>query len=259
MSEVTRYDNGVPSWIDVMTTDFEGGKAFYGKLFGWEFEDQGEETGHYHLCKLRGKDVAGLGQQNADMQAMGVPVAWTTYFATDDVDATAKKVVAAGGSIMVEPMDVMDSGRMVVVADRTGGVFGIWQARNHIGAELVNEPGTLCWNQLNTRDPKTAISFYAEVFGFTIGGQEGYREFVLPGDRHVAGCMPMGDQFPAEVPAHWLTYFAVADTEATVAQAQELGASVMAPPMDIDVGRMSILVDPAGAALGVIKLSNPPQ
>lgn len=90
-------------------------------------------------------------------------------------------------------------------------------------------------------------------------GQEGYPEFVLPGDRHVAGCMPMGDQFPAAVPAHWLTYFAVADTDATVAQAQELGASVMAPPMDIDVGRMSILVDPAGAALGVIKLSNPPQ
>lgn len=257
MSEVTSYASGTPCWIDGTTPDLAAGRAFYTGLFGWTFEDMGEEAGHYNIAKLRDLDVAGFMTLNDEMKAMGVPPAWTTYFATDDADASAKQITAAGGSLMVEPVDVMDLGRMAVAADPTGAVFGLWQPRSYIGSRVVNEAGTLCWNQLNTRDIAGAATFYADVLGATFEGPDDYRELVV-GDRHVAGAMTMPPQMPAEVSAHWLTYFAVDDTETTVAKAQELGGSIVAPPMDIDAGRIAVIVDPAGAAFGVIKLTNPP-
>lgn len=180
-----------------------------------------------------------------------------TYITVADVDATAAAITAAGGTVVAPPMDVMTAGRMAVASDPTGGFFSIWQAGESIGAEIVNEPGTLCWNELSTREVDTALAFYEEVFGLVAVRSPEYNEFKL-GDRTVGACMPMPAEVPAEVPSYWTAYFAVEDCEAAVAKAESLGATVVVPPMDAgDVGRFSFLSDPMGAMFAVIKLNNP--
>ena len=159
--------------------------------------------------------------------------------------------------VFVEPMDVLDVGRMAVFADPTGAACAIWQPKQHKGAGLVNEPGSLAWNELNTRDTSTAAAFYTDVFGWDPAtsqmGDMVYTEWKL-GGKTIGGMMTMPAQVPAEVPSHWLAYFAVADCDATVSAATGLGATVMAPPIDIPAGRFSVLLDPAGAVFGVIAL-----
>lgn len=251
MPVVTSHAPGTPSWVDIGVPDIPAAVAFYRGLFGWTTQDQGEEAGHYTMCQVDGKSVAAIGP------AMNPgPPAWTTYITVADADLTAKEITAAGGAIVVPPMDVMDVGRMAVATDPTGGFFSIWQPRAHIGAEIVNEPNTLCWNELNTRDVETAISFYEKVFGYTVQRSAEYNELQLDG-KTVAGCMPMPEGVPAEVPTHWLVYFAVADTDAAAARAAELGATVIMPAMDIpDVGRFAVLSDPQGAVFAVITMSS---
>jgi predicted enzyme related to lactoylglutathione lyase len=252
MTEMTAHAPGTPSWVDIGVPDIAAASAFYSGLFGWDTEDQGEEAGHYTMCRLRGKAVAAIGP------AMNPgPPAWTTYFTVASVDATAEAIVAAGGAVVAPPMDVMEAGRMAVASDPTGGFFCIWEARGSIGAEIVNEPGTLCWNELNTRDVETALAFYETVFGLEAQRNPDYNEFKL-GDRVVAGCMKMPEMVPAEVPSHWLVYFAVDDADAAVAEAQSLGATLVAGPMEAgEVGRFGVLSDPMGAVFAVIKLNQP--
>jgi predicted enzyme related to lactoylglutathione lyase len=251
--EMTSYPPGTPSWVDLGTSDVSAAAAFYGGLFGWEVRDSLPDAGGYRLAELRGKPVAGLGPQ---MQP-GMPPMWSTYIATADADATAKAVRDAGGQTFVPPMDVMDVGRMAVFADPSGAAFGVWQAGSHLGAGLVNEPNTLCWNELATRDPDAVIPFYRDVFGWEANTQEmggmAYTEWQRNG-KTVAGMMPMGDNFPAEVPSYWGLYFAVADADATAAKVTELGGRVHQPPMDIPVGRFALVADPQGAMFSVIKL-----
>lgn len=220
-----------------------------------EAEDQGEEAGHYTMFKLRGLDVAALGP----LQAEGMPPVWTTYIASDDVDATAKQAEAAGGAVFVAPFDIFESGRMAVIADPAGAVFGVWQAKEHIGARVVNESNALLWNELALRDMDAALAFYGEVFGYTVNeldmgdpGAPTYRELQLNG-RAIGGAMQITDDWPAEIPSHWMPYFAVDDTDATAAKAAELGAAVNAPPTDIPPGRFAVLSDPPGAHFSVIK------
>ncbi|HSS11133.1 MAG TPA: VOC family protein [Acidimicrobiales bacterium] len=254
MPERSEYAPGTPAWVDLGTSDLEAAKTFYSGLFGWGLQDMGPEAGGYTMATVRGKQVAGLGP----LMAEGQPTAWTTYVYIEDADATAKEIEAAGGTVFAPPFDVMTAGRMGVFADPTGAVFAIWQPRDHKGAQLVGEAGALCWNELHTRDPDRAKQFYHDVFGWT--GQTSemdgmtYTEWKL-GDETVGGMMPMGDQFPAEVPPHWLAYFAVDDCDATVAKAGQLGGSVLSPAMDIPQGRFAVVADPQGAAFGVIKLA----
>ncbi len=252
MTEMTAYAPGTPSWVDIGVNDIAAASAFYSALFGWDTEDMGEEAGHYTMCLLRGKPVAAIGPATNPG-----PPAWMTYFTVANADAAAEEIIAAGGTIVVPPMDVMEAGRMAVASDPAGGFFSIWQAGTSIGAEIVNEPGTLCWNELNTRDVDTALAFYETVFGFEVQRSPEYNELKL-GDRVVGGCMKMPEQVPAEVPTHWLVYFAVEDVEAATAKAKSLGASVLVGPMDAgDVGRFSVLSDPMGAVFAVIELTNP--
>ena len=255
MPEITNYDEGVPCWVDVQSPDLAASSAFYQGLFGWTAEDQGEEAGHYTMFKLSDLDVAALGP----MQAEGMPSVWTTYIACDDVDATVTKAEAAGGTVFAPPFDIFDSGRMAVIADPAGAVFAVWQAKEHIGARLVNEPNTLLWNELAVRDMDTALRFYGEVFGYTANeldvgdsGQSAYRELQLDG-RTIGGAMQITDDWPAEVPSHWMVYFAVDDTDATAAKATELGGNVNVPPMEIPPGRMAVLSDPGGAHFTILK------
>ena len=262
MSERDSYAHGVPSWVDHSSPDPDGAARFYGELFGWETEDvmPPGSDGSYYMARLRGRDVAALSGQ----MSPGPPM-WTTYITVDDADATAAKVAGAGGTVYSEPFDVFDSGRMAALADPSGAPFCIWQAGRHHGAALVNEPGAMSWNELMTRDPDGAKRFYGELFGWRTsampfeGGE--YTVWHLPGEREpeprtgVGGMMPMvSEQWPTDVPVQWRVYFAVEDTDATAARAEELGGRVAVPSFDSDVGRIAVLNDPMGVPFSVITL-----
>ena len=256
MPEVTKYPAGTPSWVDLGSPDPDAAASFYGDLFGWKVVqvEPVEETGGYRMCHLRDNIVAGLGP----LMGEGQPPSWTTYVSVDDADKTAARVSEAGGQVLVEPMDVMAAGRMAVFMDPTGAVFSIWQPGETIGAQLVNEPGTLCWNELATRDAETAKNFYSHVFDWTwqpmaVDGPE-YWMFEV-GGRVSGGLMPMvGDMWPADLPSHWMTYFAVDDADASAAKVTELGGNVSVPPTDIPPGRFAVVSDPHGAVFSILKL-----
>jgi uncharacterized protein len=255
MAEFTSYLRGTPCWVDVTSNDMSATNAFYSGLFGWNAEDLGEEAGGYTMYSLRGKRVAAGSPPPAG--AEGAPPQWTTYLASDDVDETVGKIRDAGGTVLMEPFDVFDSGRMAIAHDPPGASFGVWQAGTHIGAQLANEHGTLNWNQCQTDDPGRAAQFYADVFGYGVteidlGGGEPFRVLEVDG-RGVAG---VRDHIPqlGDMPAHWSTVFAVDDTDAAVAAARELGGTVVMEPLDLpDIGRIAVLRDPVGAVFQVIQ------
>jgi uncharacterized protein len=258
MPERDGYAPGTPSWVDLTTPDVEGAKRFYSELFGWTAEAAGDpsEAGGYEQFYVGGRRVAGVGP----VMGEGQPTYWTTYFATDDADALSERVRGAGGNVLVEPMDVMDAGRMAIYAHPAGGMFGAWQAGTHRGAELVNEPVSVTWNALMTRDVEGATAFLEAIFeGMTASTQTfggGPYTILMLGEDGVGGVTPMPPGVPDEAPAFWNVSFAVADTDATVARAEELGGSVIMPAMDMEgVGRIAGLADPYGAAFTVAQLA----
>ncbi|HEY6534050.1 MAG TPA: VOC family protein, partial [Acidimicrobiales bacterium] len=192
------------------TTDLGGALAFYGELFGWEVgETGGPETGGYTMFFLRGLPVAAAAPQMSHQAEQGVPPAWTTYISVEDVDAAAGRVESFGGALLAPPFDVLDIGRMCVLTDPSGAPVALWQSRTHAGAGIVNEPGTMCWNELTTRDPEVAQTFFGELLGWEVDRKgpdpADYREFHRAGETtNVAGCMPMvGEMWPDWLPAHW--------------------------------------------------------
>jgi uncharacterized protein len=271
MIERDGYMAGVPCWIDTSQPDPESAVDFYGGLFGWEFEDAMPPGSprKYFMARLHGGDVAAVGSQPEGAPPMAV---WNTYIWVESADETASKVLNAGGSVLTDPFDLMDSGRMAVFADPEGAAFCVWQAKRHRGAMIVNEPGTLNFNGLNTRDPKGAKSFYGSVFGWgtldldggftmwTLPGYGDYLEQSDPGLRErmagsgaptgfedvVASLNPIADDQP-EVPPHWGVTFAVDDADATAERAAELGGQVVVPPFDAPWVRMTVITDPQGA------------
>jgi uncharacterized protein len=254
MTERTSYDPGTPSWVDLSTPDVDAAGRFYGEVFGWQTEAAGppEETGGYAMFKLNGKNVAGVGPVQDENQ----PPVWSTFVSTDDADGVTAKAREAGANVLVEPMDVMDAGRMAVLMHPATGVIGLWQPGRHTGAELVNEPGAMTWNELHTRDVDGAKAFLGSVFGWVPDDQDfgGMTYTVLRlGENGIGGMMRMGDEMPADVPAFWLTVFEAADVDATVARVPELGGNVAMPPSDIpNIGRFAVVTDPHGATFGVI-------
>jgi predicted enzyme related to lactoylglutathione lyase len=251
--KVTQYDNGVPNWADLGSADLAASKRFYGTLFGWDPLEGGPESGGYAIFHKDGAAVGGVGP----LQGPDQPPAWTIYLATDDADATAAKVEASGGKVLMAPMDVMDQGRMAIFMDPTGAVFGVWQKITFPGAQLQQEPGALSWTELATRDAEAATQFYRSVFGWSAGVEEmqgvPYTIFRV-GDSGVAGMMQMTEQYPPEMPSFWTPYFGSADVDATAAKVQELGGTVLVPPTDIpEVGRFAVISDPQGAFFSIIK------
>ena len=251
MSEVTEHAPGTPSWADLATSDAEAAKGFYTALFGWTGETAGEEAGFYTVLSKDGKPAAALFPVGPDQ---GSP-RWNTYVTVADLDAAVDKVEPAGGVVIAPPFDVFDAGRMAVVSDPTGAVVSLWEARTHIGASVVNEPGALCWNELITGDRDRAAAFYGALFGWSSRtdqlGPMTYTEF-KNGETSVAGMTEMHG-----IPPHWGVYFAVESADATIERATALGASVVRPAMDLLVGRMAALVDPQGAVFSVIQLAEP--
>jgi len=259
MAERTKHEPGTFSWVELATRDSAAAKRFYTSLFGWGLDEMpvGDGTTYTMLTK-NGKRVGALYQMSAQQQ--GVPPHWNSYVTVASADDSAAQAKKLGGNVMLEPFDVLDAGRMAVVADPTGAVFSLWQPKRHIGADLVNEPGAFCWNKLYTTDPNKAADFYMGLFGWTKDARHmDYGEYVIfnRGGRQMCGMM----QIPKEwgpVPPHWLVYFAVDDCDASVAKATSLGAKAMMPPMDIEnVGRFAMLTDPEGAGFAVIKLNAP--
>jgi predicted enzyme related to lactoylglutathione lyase len=271
MPERDGYIPGVPCWIDTSQPDPEAAVDFYRGLFGWEFEDvmpPGSEA-RYFVARLHGGDVAAVGS----IPESAPPVAeWDTYISVDSADETASKVREAGGRVVREPFDVLDAGRTAVFTDREGAAFCVWQAREFKGARVVNQPGSLNFNGLNTRDVEGAKSFYGAVFGWETIAAGGAEMWTLPGygddlerddpdlrkrvaevggpvgfEDVVASINPIADDRP-DLPARWSVTFAVDDADATAAKAAELGGKVAVPPFDAPWVRMTVLVDPQGAS-----------
>jgi predicted enzyme related to lactoylglutathione lyase len=248
--EMTSYEHGLPSWIDVSTSDLARDIEFYSQLFGWECQQGPPETGGYTIAEIGGKAVAGIGPQ---MNPAAAP-SWMVYVNVDSADDIAKKVADNGGQTFMAPMDVMDVGRMAVFADPVGAVFGIWQPGAHKGAALVNEPNTFAWCELVTTDVDRSKAFYTSVFGWGTGGAPEYVEWQL-GGRTMAGMMPKPKEMPAEIPPYWNVYFAVADIDDAVDAIQKLGGQIVAPRMDSPAGPFAVAVDPTGASFSVIQLT----
>jgi predicted enzyme related to lactoylglutathione lyase len=273
MSEQDRYIPGVPCWVDTTQPDPQAATSFYGELFGWQFEDvmPPDSPARYFIARLGGGDVGAVSSQPPEGPAGAV---WNTYIWVDDADETAAKARDAGGTVVTEPMDVGDSGRMAVLADPAGAAFAVWQPKSHRGAAVVNEPGSLNFNVLNTRDVEGAGAFYGAVFGWEVldvGGTPmwalpAYGDFLeqrTPGLRKnmadmgapprfeevVAAMAPIGD----DQPAHWAVTFAVDDADAIAAKATELGGRVVVPPVDGPWVRMTVIADPQGATFTASK------
>jgi len=277
MPERDGYIPGVPCWIDTSQPDPEAAVRFYSELFGWEFEDvmpPGSE-GKYFSARIRGGDVAAVGSIPEGAPQVAT---WNTYVWVDSADETAARVRGAGGNVLMEPFDVMDAGRMAVFADPEGAVFMVWQAREHRGARIVNEHGSLNFNDLNTRDVEGAKAFYGAVFGWrTLEIPGGFLGWTLPGygdhlsrnnpalreqvaevggpegfEDVVASIVPISNDQP-DTPAHWGVTFAVDDADAIAKAAAELGGRVIVPPLDAPWVRLTVITDPQGATFTASK------
>ena len=261
MTEFNEYKPGTFCWVDLATTDTEGAKQFYGEMFGWELIDApaGPDS-VYTMAELQGKSVAGLYKMDEQQKAQGLPPHWMSYVSVSNAAETAAKAKSLGGQVLAEPFDVMEAGRMGLIQDPTGAVVALWQPGQHIGSRLANVPGAFTWNELATNDTKAAGEFYTKLFGWGMQVDEmpqlTYTSF-LNGERFNAGMLQITEEW-GDIPPHWMVYFAVEDCDASAEKAKSLGAKVHVPPTDIPpVGRFAVIEDPQGAALTIIKLSNP--
>ncbi|MFI6002725.1 VOC family protein [Streptomyces sp. NPDC051366] len=253
----TDYKDGSPNWVDLGTPNLDGAAGFYTGLFGWDFRPGGEEAGGYAMFHLGGKTVAG----GMAVEPEEVRSAWTLYFQSPDADATAAAVVKAGGTVAVEPRDVMGLGRMAIFADPAGVTFSIWQPGRIEGLGAVTDVGTLCWTELYTGDVQAAAAFYGSVFGWEIsempfegGSYTMVKAAGTPDDAAFGGLVPIGSDpvEDAERP-YWTPYFEVADCDVTAAKAEESGGKVRLSPVSMEgVGRFAKLADPYGARFAVI-------
>ncbi|MEV5510755.1 VOC family protein [Streptomyces orinoci] len=250
----TNFVTGAPNWIDLGTPDVEAAAAFYGAVFGWEFQSAGPESGGYGFCQQDGKTVAAIGPLTEE----GASSAWTVYFQTPDADATAKAVEQGGGSVRMAPSDVMEAGRLAAFTDPGGAEFAVWQPGAVKGFELASVDNALCWAELHAADATAVYAFYRGLFGWRGEDMEvpGMVYKILataegePESAAFGGMAPLqeGDR------PRWIPYFAVADADEKVTKAQEGGGSVVMPASDVpDVGRIAWLADPFGAVFAVLK------
>ena len=257
MADYSSHTPGTFCWAELATTDQKAAVAFYGALFGWGVNDMPiGPTETYSMFQMRGKDVGAAYTMRPEERQHGAPPHWNLYVSVANVDESAKKAESLGAKVLAPPFDVMDVGRMAVLQDPTGAVFQLWQAKKHIGAKILSEPGALCWSELTTRDTKRAESFYTSLFGWTRkhaapSAVMEYTEFHHQG-KPLGGMMAMPPNMPAHVPSYWMPYFQVTDVDASANKAKGLGANLMVGPQDIpNTGRFAILSDPQGAMFAI--------
>jgi predicted enzyme related to lactoylglutathione lyase len=260
MGTRTSYEPGTFSWIELATTDPAAAKAFYAGLFGWEYEDNPVPgDGVYTMARIAGENVAAVWEQPEAQREAGAPPNWFSYVTVASADEAAAAAKDAGGSVHAEPFDVMEAGRMAVIADPTGAMFGVWEPRENIGAGLVNELGCLTWNELATNDVEAASNFYTELFGWSIeeldtGGGPRYWSIGHEGGAsgQNGGVRELG---PMEegVPPNWVPYFGVESVDATLADAGERGGATLVPGTDLPTGRFGVVRDPQGAVFALFE------
>jgi uncharacterized protein len=257
MTVIETYAPGTFCWADLGTPAAAAAKRFYTGLFGWSFEDRpmGPDA-TYTMFSLQEKPVAALYQQ--EPQQPGMPPHWLSYISVDSAAEVAHRTRELGGTVLMDAFDVLDVGRMALIQDPSGGVVALWEPRRHIGAGVVGEPNTLCWQELATTDVAGAGHFFGELFNWRPEVQQlgavAYTTFMRDEGSAAGGMLQIGPDW-GPVPPHWLIYFAVADCEASAERARELGASVKVPPSDIPgIGRFAVLEDPQGAAFAIIRL-----
>jgi uncharacterized protein len=263
MGKRTSYQPGTFSWIELGTTDPAGASDFYAALFGWKGEDQAlpEDAGTYTLMRLDGDAVAGVATQPEQQRQAGVPPNWFSYVTVASADETATRVPELGGQVHAGPFDVMSLGRMAVIADPGGAMLGVWEARDSIGAERVNDPGCLTSNELSTTDVERASAFYAELFGWRVeevdtGGGPRYWVIVHEGaaEGRNGGVRELApEQRDAGIPPHWMPYFTVESADGALETAGERGGTVHAGPIEIPSGRIAVLSDAQGAFFGIFE------
>ena len=261
MTDFASHVPGTFSWPELATTDQKAGVAFYRSLFGWDVDETPMgPTEVYSTLQMRGKPVGAAYTMRPEERQSGAPPHWNSYVTVASADEAVKKAQSLGAKVFAPPFDVMDFGRMAVLQDPTGAVFQVWEAKTHIGAMILNEPGALCWTELNTRDTKAAEAFYTKLFGWGVkhsaaGAPMEYTEFSVNGQPSI-GMMPMNEHMPEHVPSYWMPYFQVANTDASAAKIKELGGSIMVPPTDIPgTGRFAIGSDPQGAMFAVFQFA----
>ncbi|CAL9606912.1 Putative glyoxylase CFP32 [Streptomyces sp. enrichment culture] len=241
------HASGTPCWVSLMVHSPDATEEFYGALFGWEFRPGPQPLGPYVRALLDGREVAGVGLLQPDSH---LPVAWTPYFASADVDRTAETVRSCGGTIGVGPLDAAQAGRLAIGSDPSGAVFGIWQAAAHLGTAVSGVPGAPAWHELTTFESATVAKFYETVFGYdeepVVSAGFDYVTLRLDG-RPVAGVHGMGNAVPRDRGPHWTTYFTVTDTDDAVDHVLHLGGQVLEPAHDDSRGRVATVADPEGA------------
>ncbi len=242
-----------PAWVDLSSHDAGASRDFYAKVFGWNVDvNPDPQYGGYAIAKLADQDAAGIGPA-MDPNA---PTAWNIYIGTSDIDALAKRVQAAGGTVIAAPFDVGDQGKMAVFQDPSGAFISAWQG-SRMGGFQTDAPNSFGWAELSARGIDKAIPFYTSVFGWTtktspMGEGQPYTEFQLDGES-VAGAWEMNPMVPAEVPSYWQVYFAVDDVDAAFKTAIDAGARELQGPQDFPGGRFAIVSDPQGASIGLLK------
>lgn len=260
------YPHGLMSWTDISLPDPQKGKAFYTGLFGWAADDQYDHDGNYiyTMFSKNGETVAGLGPMPEAMQEAGVPPMWQSYVTVNDVDEAVAKVTEHGGKVILPAMQIFDSGRMAVVAEPGGAVLSFWEGQEHQGATVFNQHGAMTWNELNTRDSDASRAFWNDVLGWEFSPLEGGGDFVYhlihndndhdacAQDGMTGGILQMDENWPPQIPPHWMVYFNVDDTDEAVARVTELGGHVSVPPFDSTAGRMAVVNDDQGGTFSVI-------
>jgi predicted enzyme related to lactoylglutathione lyase len=261
MTVHTAYRQGTPCWVDLQTSDQQAAKEFYGRLFGWTFDDRPMPDGPiYSMAQIDGQNVAAIAPQNDQQSAASLPPMWNTYIAVDDVDAVTALVADAGGQVAMEPFDIQDSGRMSFVADPSGAFVGLWQAGRHIGAQVANEPNTVTWNELVTTDADRALPFYEKVFGVQavsvpMGPDYSYTMFQVDGTQVGGSTAPQMEG----APNHWHVWFAVAALDESAALVRDLGGELLVEPTAMPIGRMAVVRDPQGGVFSLLEPGDQPQ
>ncbi|MFD7405383.1 VOC family protein [Streptomyces sp. NPDC059866] len=248
-----RYTPGTPCWVSLMVHGVAATQEFYGSLFDWEFRPGPQRLGPYVRALLDGREVAGIGRLPPDRH---LPIAWTPYFASDDVDQTAETVRLCGGTLGVGPLDAEEAGRLAICSDLSGAVFGVWQAAAHRGTGIAGVPSTPAWHELRTFESESVAKFYETVFGHekepVVSADYDYLTLHLDG-RPVAGIHGVGNSLPRDRGPHWLTYFEVADMDTAVDRLVDLGGHVLKPAHDSAHGRVAMVADPEGARFSLIQ------
>lgn len=259
MYKVEKYPHGTFSWADLASTDATKSRDFYANLMGWDTQEIPIGGGAVYTMFLHeGETVSAVSQMPPDMQKAGIPSHWNNYVTVEDVDSMASKVAELGGTIIAEPFDVFENGRMMVVQDPGGATLSLWQPKNHIGASIVNTPGAMSWNELATRDLEKVRDFYSQLLGWDIKKDETQNyHYILNNGRMNGGINVMDENF-GDMPSVWTTFFSVADIDATVAKASELGGNLMMPIITVEGnGRLAVMADPTGAVCTFIQLDQP--